>query len=249
MTKIQRTSDYSIFKKLPGNRNIDNYNLKKLVEAIKNDNYLELHPIIVNGDHYVIDGQHRLEAAKVLGVEIYYIRSESVTEMHLVSANVNQKSFLIHDYINYFAIRDKKPDYLRFVAMMKSTGLAPKSLMVLFFGTMTIQVLNSIKYGEFKLPSEEYCQTLLDLHADFVAYAEDKRITPMGMFKNNKFTKALRWIHNTDGFNKDVLFKKLDQKWFDLKPQSTPETWYELLLDIYNFKNSLKLDAKDRIED
>ena len=66
-----KTSDYSIFKKFPGNRDINPLNLRKITNSIKMHNMLDLKPIIVTESMEVTDGQHRLEAAKVLGVPIF----------------------------------------------------------------------------------------------------------------------------------------------------------------------------------
>lgn len=93
MTRLERTSDYSLFKLLRGNRDLNKPHMNKMKEAIESDNRLNLHPIIVNKNFEVIDGQHRLQCAKELGVDIFYIRSEDVENKHIINCNVNQKPF------------------------------------------------------------------------------------------------------------------------------------------------------------
>src|SRR5690348_12851099 len=112
MSQIQKTNDYQIFKKMDGNRNLDRFHLRKLSSSIQKDNQLSVHPIIVNKDFYVIDGQHRLEVAKSLGLEIFYVQSDTVTDLHVIDGNVNQKSFEVSNYIDYFAIKEKNPVYI-----------------------------------------------------------------------------------------------------------------------------------------
>ena len=46
--------------------------IKNLMQSISYRNLLAWRPIIVTKNFLVIDGLHRLEAAKRLGVEIYY---------------------------------------------------------------------------------------------------------------------------------------------------------------------------------
>lgn len=246
MSQIQRTKDYSIFKKMDGNRHLDRFHLKKLTAAIDKDNQLNVHPIIVNKDFYVIDGQHRLEAARALGLEIFYIQSPTVTDLHVIEGNVNQKGFEVENYIDYFAIKEKNPAYIKLKQMLKSTGLKPKALLTLILGMVSPNILDFLKTGKFQFPARFEEDTVLDFYMDFMAYVKDKHLKPIGMFTNYKFTKAIRWLHNTTDFQSSIFFKKLDLRWFDLKPQTSAEEWYPLLIGIYNFKNHNRIEADEQ---
>ncbi len=241
MEQIQKTNDYSQFKMLQGNRNISIPNMRKLKQSISKDNRLNLHPIIVNKEMEVIDGQHRLFAAKELGLDIYFIKSDDVTENHLVECNVNQATFVLGNFIDFYAIRHKNPEYLKLKTMLKSTGLKPKALLTLILGSVTKEILEFIKSGKFRFPVENNNDKTIDLYADFITYVKDKKITPYGMFTNHNFTRALRWLQNTSGFSSETFFKKLDLRWYDLKPQASAENWYTLLISIYNHKNVNKI--------
>ncbi len=242
MSQIQKTLDYSIFKRMEGNRHLDRYHLKKLTAAIKSDNQLDVHPIIVNKDFHVIDGQHRLEAAKSLGLEIFFIQSETVSDLHVIHGNVNQKSFEVDNYIDYFAIKEKNQVYVRLKHMLSTTGLKPKALLTLLLGVVSLNILEFLKTGKFQFPVGDNQEPILDFFFSFMSYVKDKRIKPLGMFTNHKFTRAIRWLYNTDGFDSKVFFKKLDLRWFDLKPQTDAQAWYNLLIGIYNFKNQNRIE-------
>lgn len=245
---ILQTKDYSIFKKLDGNRPINRHHIKRLVKSISEDNQLQLHPIIINKDFCVIDGQHRLEAAKTLGIEIFYLRSETISAHHLIECNVNQKTFDVDNYIDFFATRDKIPEYVELRRMLLETDLKPKALLTLIFGTVSQNLLEFLKTGKFKFPKSELPKNILDFYSDFKAYVTDKRLRPYSMFTNHNFTKAFRWLFLTTGFEKEILFKKLDMRWFDLKPQRNAEEWYKLLINMYNFKNHSKLSEEYALE-
>lgn len=244
MNQIEKTKDFSIFKILEGNRHIDRYHLKKLKKAIEEENQLNIHPIIVNKDFYVIDGQHRLQCAKELGYEIFYIQSDTVSDLHVIGCNVNQKSFEVENYIDYFAIKEKKQEYVQLKDMLKSTGLKPKALLTLILGVVSPSILEFLKTGKFKFPQNQEPLELLNFYFDFTAYVKDKRLKPFSMFTNHAFTRALRWLFKTNGFDDQLFFKKLDLKWFDLKPQRSAEDWYSLLIGIYNFKNHNRLEEE-----
>jgi hypothetical protein len=244
MEQVQKTNQYGLFKLLRGNRPIDRYHLRKLKESIEKNNHLNLHPIIVNQNNEIIDGQHRFEVCKQLGIEVFYIKSDSIKDEHLIDCNVNQKSFDVENYIDFFAIKENKEEYIQLKNMLKATKLKPKALLTLILGIVSTNLLEFLKTGKFKFPSNDDQTKVLDFYSDFIAYASDKRLKPMSMFSNHNFTRALRWLFKTSGFDSSIFFKKLDLRWFDLKPQRTSEDWYSLLISIYNFKNHNRLDEE-----
>lgn len=244
MDQVEKTKDYDKFKILTGNRAVERHHLKKLKASIEKSNHLNLHPIIVNNNFEVIDGQHRLQAARELQVEIFYIQSANIEDDHLIDCNVNQKSFDVENYINYFAIKDKKEEYIQLKNMLKASGLKPKAILTLILGTVSANILEFLKTGKFKFPTNHDPKMILNFYYDFKAYAADKRIKPLSIFSNHNFTRALRWLFLTQGFEHTIFFKKLDLQWFELKPQRTAEDWYKLLISIYNYKNHAKIEGE-----
>lgn len=246
MENIQKTSDYSIFKYLVGNRkvNLKKSHLRNLKNSIQKDNLLNLHPIIVNKNLEIIDGQHRLQAAKELGIEIYYIQSETVKDEHLIDCNVNQKSWELDNYIDYFSEKEKLSDYISLQNLMKKTGLKPKALLTLIIGNVSTSLLLFMKTGKFKLPINPDFYKNIESYLDFISFVNDKRLSPKSMFTNHYFTGAFRWLILTSGFNFKLFISKLEQRWFDLKPQRGSEDFYKLLISIYNFKNHTRLEEE-----
>lgn len=239
--EIQHTKNYEIFRKMEGNRHLDLKHLRKLRSSILRENQLAIHPIIVNSQMSVIDGQHRLEVAKELGLEIFYVKSDDVSDSHLIEGNVNQKSWEVENFIDYFAIKEKKSDYIQLKELIKLTSLKPKALLSLIIGAISPILLEFLKTGKFQFPKHTDPKVLVDFFLRFQGYANDKKLRPGSMFTNFNFTKALRWIYLTGNFSEDTFFKKLDMRWFDLKPQRTAQDWYKLLINIYNYKNYDKI--------
>src|SRR5574344_417566 len=71
VNRIYRSSDLSIFKLCDKNRSINQGHVKKLVKSMKVHGFLP-DPIRVSDDYIVIDGQHRLEAARKVGIPVLY---------------------------------------------------------------------------------------------------------------------------------------------------------------------------------
>ncbi len=66
-----------MFKLHNVNREVDTPRVKRIVNSMKQDG-LKLVPIIVNSNYVVVDGQHRLTAAKEAGKGIYFIVDNSI---------------------------------------------------------------------------------------------------------------------------------------------------------------------------
>ena len=102
VNKVYRTNDLSTFKTLPGNRVPNLQHINRLNYSIKKYG-MKCNPILVNENLEVIDGQHRLEAAKSAGTFVYYIivNGYNLTEVHTL--NLNQKNWAKSDYMEGYA--------------------------------------------------------------------------------------------------------------------------------------------------
>ncbi len=106
--KVYFTKRLNGFKSLEGNRIVNIKHVNRIAESIRKNGFL-INPIIVNSRMEVIDGQHRLQAAKEQDVGIYYIvaRGYSLNEVH--SLNLNQKNWTAKDYMNGYANMGVEP--------------------------------------------------------------------------------------------------------------------------------------------
>lgn len=107
---IHKTEDYSIFKKLKGNRPIHPRNVKDLIDMLKKNNRLKYFPIMVNENMEVCDGQHRLEAAKELGLPIYYQIDPDADIATTRDVNTVGIMWSLEDFLNNFLVEGLK-DY------------------------------------------------------------------------------------------------------------------------------------------
>jgi hypothetical protein len=82
--QVQCTTDYSIFKLFPGNRPYkttprSEMHIMKLVASMAAFGFMPNFHITTNSKMQVIDGQHRLEAAKRAGVPVYFVIDDTIT--------------------------------------------------------------------------------------------------------------------------------------------------------------------------
>ncbi len=101
--KLQKTTDYKIFKKINSNREINKSHLRKLITGIERKNLLYLFPIVINKDNEVVDGQHRLKAAEELGLPVFYLVDNNITKADIAMVNSNRKAWAMRDYVEFYA--------------------------------------------------------------------------------------------------------------------------------------------------
>lgn len=102
VNKVYRTSDLSIFKSIYGNRVPNLQHIRRLSASVE-ENGMKCNPIIVNENYEVVDGQHRLEAARNVKTFVYYIMIQGYTLSEVHTLNLNQKNWTKKDFMDGYA--------------------------------------------------------------------------------------------------------------------------------------------------
>lgn len=97
---VLQTNDYAVFKHAGGNRAVNKLHVSRLKQSFQKE-YL-LSPIIVNQQMQIIDGQHRFEAAKDLGLPIRYFICNDYGLPQIQTLNANASNWKKSDYLNAY---------------------------------------------------------------------------------------------------------------------------------------------------
>lgn len=116
MPIIASTTNYSQFKYIPGNRPFSA--VGNLLDSIRKNNKLEYHPIHVDKNMYIIDGQHRLACAQHLGVPIYYVVDPYANIQDIANLNANMRAWTSREFTHLYASQNYE-DYI-FIEEMKN---------------------------------------------------------------------------------------------------------------------------------
>jgi len=119
--RIYYTKDYHIFTYLKGNRDVVNKHVKDLSGEIENRD-LEI-PIIVNEKMEVCDGQHRLEAYKVLGKAVPYIIKEGLELNDIRKLNSVNRKWTMQEYLMSHC-KLEVPDYMSLEWFVRTYGFS-----------------------------------------------------------------------------------------------------------------------------
>jgi hypothetical protein len=251
ISNVLSTTNYDMFNHVDGNRIVNKLHVRRLRESFKTK-YL-LSPIIVNSRFQIIDGQHRFNAAKELGLPINYIICPDYQLKEVQLLNTNSKNWKREDYLNAFC----DLGYEHYVALRKFKNLYPEhgieNCMTLLsnkvgglassrkeFITETNKkgafASRTFEEGEFKVEDYENACNMADkirMIKPYYAYYYRRIfvITMVAMFKNKDY-------------NHNQLITKLNHCPIPLENRINVTQQKLLIEEIYNYKSRDKVSLR-----
>lgn len=230
---LKKTRDYDSFIFREDNRDrIRPQHVKRLIESIRSRNLLEFRPVVVNGSMEVIDGQHRILAAKALGVEIYYQMEKSLDAADIIKLNISE-SWNMADYLNFYILHGYV-EYIKLRNFMDKNKISLKVGMSIALGQVK-QGRIAFKAGEFKFNEETLGQEI-DACWETIGY-----INKMNGFsaytESSKFWNALLKLIKHPCF--DVTKWRTNMKLMvdNFSAKTSEKVYVKMLTKIYNWKN------------
>jgi len=232
MAVIKSTTQYSLFGFLPGNRSINPHHVRALSTSILANNLLEQHPIIVNEKMEVVDGQHRLEVARVNHLEIYYIvkKGATLTEVHLLNSAV--RPWGLDNYLRSYCELGKQ-DYIQLREFCREHGIATSQGAVLLRGVShnmsATGIRSDFKMGTFTITDLAYAEAVVSLLEEITPYLAPKVRTDRDlMFSLGKLIRM-------KGFDTKRFREKLHSAALRIERQANVRGYLKILEDIYNW--------------
>lgn len=239
------TYDYSLFKRLEGNRALNMVHVKRLEESIAKNGMLEI-DIIVNEKFQVIDGQNRLEAAKAAKAVVYY---KVCPGYHLKEAqilNENVKAWRKVDYLDSYCERGYG-EYLKFKKFMEDfpqfNFSTCERILQQITSTRTITIIGEksrSKYfetGSLHIPDIKESYILAGRIMDIKPYFEG--------YNNTTFASTMLAIFKNKEYDHDEFIKKLQTRGnAKLEFCQNMEQYKLLIEEIYNHRRSVKVNLR-----
>ena len=148
------TKDYSIFKRLVGNRDIPEIRISKIVESIQTIGWVH-NPIIVNEKMEVIDGQGRLTALQRLKMPVEYIIAEGAGNKECIYMNMNMVNWKLPDFIKSYAEQGNE-NYQRLLTLMERYANGNLDIISTAVYRLSKSKHRDIKKGTLQLTEEQY---------------------------------------------------------------------------------------------
>lgn len=231
---INHTTNYDQFKQITSNREVNPKHVKKLAKAIHAKNLLHVNPIIVNKDNEVIDGQHRLEAARILKVPVYYVVDDSITKQDISTLNANAKNWTLMDYINY-CTTEKAPGFAtvsKYIA--EYPFLKPSTILTLLSNRESSGITSeNIQRGHVILSNEANAKAIIELIQKIGNYN-------MIAFES-KFVTALMKLSTHEEWDSERMIRQIEKQPRALVKCANMKQYIEMLLEIYNYHQQKRI--------
>ena len=233
INQVCTTNDYKMFSKMSGNRDINIAHKNRLKKSIEEESLCV--PIIVNEKFQIIDGQTRYECWKELKKQIIYTKVKGYGLSQVQRLNSNIRNWSLKDFTDCYCDLGNV-QYIKYRAFKNQYGFDDYSSIALLQANHSGSGANFrfFRTGKFKIKS----------YKDACINAE--KIMKVGEFydgyKRRGFVFALLHLFKNPKFSLDQLLKKLTYQSRKLVDCTNKEQYIALLQEIYNFKQSKKVN-------
>lgn len=236
---IYRTDEYSMFKRLDGNRGIKKTRVKKIKNSINSVGYI-LSPILVNEKNEVIDGQGRLEALEDLGLPVDFIVTEGAGIEECVAMNIHQTNWTMNDYIDSYSERGNV-SYMYLRQLINRFGnLFRLNTICNAVTNMAATPNDALKNGNFVCSGLDY-----DNAVEALVYLTNfKPIIDKVGGRTEYYYSALLFCFHDQQVDNDRLIEKMTKLQASLIPVANVQQAFDQIEAIYNNKTSNKVYVK-----
>ena len=252
VNKVYKTNKLEIFKPIVGNRPTNPMHIKRLSSSIKQNGLLQ-NPIIVNEKMQVIDGQHRLSAAKLANSFIYYIIAKGYDLKDVQTLNLNQKNWNKKDFMDGYAAMGiesyiKLKDFINYNKVFNI-----RDCIALCSNSTTDRssdLTNKYRVSRKKpVNVKEIFEEGTWIGKDFKLAQENanklKMIQPYyDGYRRSTFIGTILQLFKNDNFNFMQFLDKLKFQKNKLQDCTSVSQYKLLIEDIYNYKSREKVNLR-----
>lgn len=223
---IQQTQDYSLLKRIKGNRAVNNSHVNRLLEAINaTPDSVAYNPIVVNDNFEIIDGQHRAKAIELAQLPIHYIQVKGLNLATAQSLNSVSKPWSPMDYARSYAELGNE-NYNTYIAFKERFKLNHDILMKYLALDNPITGI-AFKRGKFKVfnvrVSEELCNELLEIGSYYPRY------------NIRSFALGFLQLAQSERYDHSRMLTQMERYGHKFEEQTLPNDYARELERLYNF--------------
>lgn len=235
--EIKKTTEYSLFKRMKGNRPILRAHVNNLIQSINKINLLSTNPIKVNEKMEVIDGQNRLEAAKKLRVPIYYMVSMGGNLQDVQILNTYVEKWSMMNYIDSY-VEQGNQNYILLKDYIQTYDLPPVMAAQILSGMKMTgrdlgEIRSNLRDGSFTVTALKQAEErgkIINLCAQYTEYL---------VYKSREFIAALELVLNQVLW--EDLYEKMQQANTKIPRRANKRDYVRELEVIFNYHRQKNL--------
>lgn len=234
--EILTTNKYELFVLHPCNRRIQPALVHKKVKMLKEHGWCRGMPMLCKklpgGKLEVLDGQHRLEAAKLLGIWVWYTIDNECT-LEPKDFSPEQKPWVMMDYVDAYC-SDGNKDYAELREFINTYGFpaaVSASLLAGGCGSGGSNINPRIKEGTFTVSDRDFATRVAEI------VLRISRVLPAAKTANAISCLArFVWVTNK-GFKAAQLMDKCERNPAMLHVCGTLDQYSEMFEEVYNHQS------------
>jgi len=231
--RVKKTKDYASFSMTARNRTVrlDNTKRRRLIQSMEQHGFIPAYPIYVwraDGRLEIQDGQHRLAAAKMLGLPVYYVEVSHPIDIPRIQNT--QAPWSIRDYAESYA-NAGNPHYqelLEFAEVHEIPIGTARNILGNRVNGRGADVAAKFKRGDWKVTSRENADRVVHLLSAITAVAPQCR---------SRFLIAALFAYTLiEGLDDRQLTVNLRRKPELARQYGSRDGYLDMLEQIYNFR-------------
>lgn len=236
MGRIYSTSQWQHFSFLHENRPISEAHVLALCGSYRKDSYL-FSVIYVNERLEIIDGQHRFEAARRMGLPVNFMVMPGWGIREVIILNVNSSNWSLPDFLESYA-KAGNENYIRFKEFSDSHPFEVTTSQVLMLGRRSGKggTLDTFRLGKMVVTEQQ----VDDARKKAAKIADMQLFHPLGWTSRN-FVEAMLKLFTLKGYDHVTMLERLtahpDVLLAKARSLRTDE-YLQLFIDKYNFRRS-----------
>lgn len=231
---IEETTDYSRFKLLDFNRELNLRHVNRLIKSMQKQ-MLDT-PIKVTRNFEIIDGQHRFHALKTLKKPIRYYFVENYDLSEMIQYNKNNKNWSKDEYIRVYCEQGNE-NYIAYRKFKERFNFNLKINYLLLCGNPYSEISDdTFKNGMMVVKNVSEAYTIGNyIEKCFQYYDGSKKIT---------FVIALKKVLENSNFNFNEFILKLEKNPSMMDDYPNSDGYVNAIEKIYNFRRKDKVSLR-----
>lgn len=240
--ELLTTSKHDLFTSYEHQRKIKPAHAAKIAASMRKFGYLPSKPLQVyrrDGKLHLLDGHHRLNAAKELGIPVYYVIETERSEQTVGPENMTVLRWNNQDFVGLFS--GKGNEAYEVLAKYNNMGFPVQQAASLLVGDSahSTNACRSIADGTFKVKTTRYCDAIAGIW--FKSDGVRRVIDACPFITGRTFIEAMSMLLHVDQFEHETLAKKILNNPMMLNKCADRMQALEMLEEIYNFRSQVKL--------
>lgn len=230
--KIYSTTDYDSFKLRADNRPINKDHVLVVAKSIEKIGQRQ--PVSIDTKNYIIDGQHRVEACRLLKIPFHYVIDRNSTSTNDLTEIQIKREWTVSNRAGSFALSDDNYKfYNEFTKSYKEFSHTLRLSMLCNIPERSKKLEEDFKVGKFQVKNyKKACETA-EMLRNFGQYYKG--------YKSRGFVSAILTMKENKEFDLSRMMRKMPLRGRDLMDFSRTEDYIKVLEEMYNWKESKKV--------